>query len=266
MSDESRPTRAERFFFENNGYLVLERLLAEAHVARLRAALDRVIARRRALQERGIPHTGMTHIQGDNTRIFYILADDPLFLELIDWPAIWPYATGLLNERPHHHASDAIVERGPVGRRMGWHQDGHDNAYRGLGSPIPLLQLKVGYYLTDMTVGGRGNLCVIPGSHKTAHPPDADDLQRRELFPGALEIRAPAGSAILFHNALWHSHGPWTHADGARIMLYYAYEHPWMIASQEHWSYPKEFYNRLSPEQRRLFHGFLFDPPEARWG
>src|SRR5712692_6766515 len=266
MSDESRPTRAERFFFDNTGYLVLDSLLAEEHVARLREALDRVIVRRRALQERGIPHTGMTQIRGDNIRIFYILDEDPLFLELIDWPAIWPFATGLLNERPHHHASDAMVEHGPLGRGMGWHQDGHDNAYRGLGSPIPLLQLKVGYYLTNMTEGGRGNLCVIPGSHKAAHPPDAEDLQRRALFPGALEIRAPAGSAILFHNALWHSHGPWAHADGARIMLYYAYEHPWMIASQEHWGYPREFYNRLSPERRRLFHGFLFDPPEQRWG
>jgi len=39
-----------------------------------------------------------------------------------------------------------------------------------------------------------------------------------------------------------------------------------MIASQEHWNYSKEFYNRLSPERRRLFHGFLFDPPEPRWG
>ena len=50
-------------------------------------------------------------------------------------------------------------------------------------------------------------------------------------------------------------------------MLYYAYEHPWMIASQEHWGYTKEFYNqRLSPERQKFFHGFLFDPPQARWG
>jgi ectoine hydroxylase len=266
MAKPSLPTCAERFFFDNNGYLVLERLLTEEHVARLRQAVQQAIARRQSLQEHGIPHTGMTQVQGANTRIFYILDDDPSFLELLDWPPLWPYVTDLLNERPHHHASDAIVEYGPKGRRMGWHQDGHDNAYRGLGSPIPLLQLKVGYYLTDMTDGGRGNLCVIPGSHKATRSSDADDLQRLELFPGALEIRARAGSAILFHNALWHSHGPWTHEDGARIMLYYAYEHPWMMASQEHWGYPKEFYSRLSGERRRLFHGFLFDPPEQRWG
>lgn len=266
MTTDTNPTPAERFFFDNNGYLVLDRFLTEEHVARLLAVLQRVVGRRRALQERAEPHTGMTHVQGENTRIFYILDDDPAFLELVDWPPLWPYVTGLLNERPHHHASDAIVEYGPLDRGMGWHQDGHDSAYRGLGSPIPLLQLKVGYYLTDMIEAGRGNLCVVPGSHKARYAPDPEDRKRTDLFPGALQLCAPSGSAILFHNALWHSQGPWTQSDGARIMLYYAYEHPWMIASQEHGGYPKEFYQRLSAERRRLFHGFLFDPPEQRWG
>jgi len=267
VDNAERPTAAEHFFFDNNGYLVLERFLAEDHVARLQEAVQRAAERRRALQEQGLPQTGFTHIKGDNIRFFYILNDDPLFLELLDWPPLMPYITGLLNEKPHHHASDAIIEYGPKGRGMGWHLDGHDNGYRGLGRPIPLLQLKVGYYLTDMTEPGRGNLCVVPGSHKALCDPDPTDLQRPDLFPGAIQVCAPAGSAILFHNALWHSSGPWTQNDGARIMLYYAYEHPWMIASQEHWGYPKEFYNhRLSPKQRKLFHGFLFDPPEQRWG
>lgn len=261
----SHPTDAERFFFDNNGYLVLERFLDEDHVARLLETLNRVITRRRDLQERGMPQTGNTQINGDNTRIFYILDDDPLFLDLADHPPIWPYVTGLLNEHPHHHASDAIVEYGPRGRPMGWHIDGHDNGYRNLRIPVPFLQLKIGYYLSDMTEPGQGNLCVAPGSHKANYAPDSDDLKRTDLFPGAMEICAPPGTAILFHNALWHSAGPWTRDGGRRIMLYYAYEHPWMIASQEHWGYSKSFYNSLAPERHGLFHGFLFDPPEHRW-
>lgn len=266
MTDETRPTPAERFFFDNNGYLVLEGLLTKNHVAELLEVLHRVVARRRGLQEHDMPHTGITHLGGNNTRIFYILDDDPMFLEMVDWPPIMPYVTGLLNERPHHHASDAIIEYGPKARSMGWHIDGHDSGYRGLGNPIPLLQFKVGYYLTDMTEPGRGNLCVVPASHKARYEPDSGDLKCPDLFPGAVQICAPPGSAILFHNALLHSAGPWTRDDGGRIMLYYAYEHPWMIASQEHWGYSKDFYNRLSPERRKLFHGFLFDPPDRRWG
>lgn len=267
MSEEL--TDAQRFFFENNGYLIIEDFFTSTHVENLRSALAEVIELRRECEEKKLPQTGMTHIHGEkSTRIFYILGDHPLFLELLDWKPMLPYITGILNEMPHHHASDAIVEHymDLKERPMGWHIDGHDNGYRNL-RPIPLLQLKIGYYLTDMTEGGQGNLWLLPGSHKAMHDPNHEDLRNPHEYPGALEVCAPAGSAILFHNALWHSSGMFTKAYGCREMLYYAYEHPWMVASEEHWGYPKEFYNsQLSPDQRKLFHGFVFDPPEQRWG
>ena len=266
---DDSPTPAERFFFDNNGYLVLEEFLDADHVHALHQALHRVMQRRRKMQEQEFPHTGITTLMGEeSTRIFYILDDDSLFLEMLDWPAIWPYVTGLLNARPHHHASDAIIEHGSdlIGRGLRWHIDGIDDGFRNLGPQIPLLQLKIGYYLSDMTQPGQGNLCVVPGSHKAASAPTRQDLQRWGKSAGVTEICASPGAAILFHNALWHSAGPFTSQDGQRAMLYYAYEHPWMIASQEHWGYPSEFYNRLSPARRKLFHGFLFDPPEQRWG
>jgi len=261
-----RPTTAEHFFFDNNGYLVLDEFLPEPLVAELLEAVLAARDRRRQLQLAGTPHTGMTHVAGDSTRIFYILDDDPRLLDMLDYAPVMPYITGLLNAKPHHHASDAIIEYPQPGRGMGWHLDGHDNGYRLFGAPIPLLQLKIGYYLSDMAEPGTGNLCVVPGSHKTALPPDASDLHRTGLFEGAVQVCGKPGTAILFHNALWHSSGPWTRTGGARIMLYYAYEHPWMMASAEHWGYPPAFYNGLSVERRSLFHGFVFDPPEKRWG
>lgn len=263
------PSTSEQFFFDNNGYLVLEGFLDPEHVCRLTEALNRVILRRRTQEAGGVKYTGVTQMAADSTRVFYILHEDPLFLELMDWPALMPYVHTLLNKMPHHHASDAIVERGMQRSKMGWHIDGHDSGYRNLassGGHIPLLQLKVGYFLSDMTQLGQGNLCVVPGSHKSTLEPDPADLQNPALFPGAMQICAPAGSAVLFHNALWHSSGPWTRDEGERVMLYYAYEHPWMVGSQEHWSYPPEFYAALTPSQRALFHGFVFDPPERRWG
>lgn len=262
-------TDAERFFFENNGYLVLRDFLTSAHVETLRAALAESVEKRREDAAKGGTQTGMTQIHGDkSTRIFYILGDHPAFLELLDWQPILSYVTGLLNKMPHHHASDAIVEHGSdlMARPMGWHIDGHDDGYRNL-RPIPFLQLKIGYYLTDMTTGGQGNLWLIPGSHTALYDPSHEELRYPEAYPGALEVCEPAGTAILFHNALWHSAGTFTAPTGCREMLYYAYEHPWMIASQEHWGYPQDFYNEhLSPAQRKFFHGFVFDPPEHRWG
>jgi hypothetical protein len=84
------PTAAERFFFDNNGYLVLERFLVPDHVDRLLSAVHEDVARRRALHEQGVKHTGMDDFRGDSARLFYILDDDPLFLEMLDWPAMMP--------------------------------------------------------------------------------------------------------------------------------------------------------------------------------
>ena len=262
----SRPTpSASRF--DNQGYLVLGNFLTPDHVSRLLAALDPVVARRRELTRTGAPQTGFTQVTGkDSTRVFYILDDHPLFLDLLDWPPIMPYVTALLNPKPHHCASDAIVAhaRDFPQQQPGWHIDGHDDGFRNLGRPIPLVQLKIGYYLTDMTKPGASHLMVVPGSHKAQHPPGESSADG--FLPSAVQVCAPAGSAILFHNALWHGIGPF-HPGRHRKMLYYCYEHPWMVASQEHWGYSKEFYNQhLSAERRKFFHGFVFDPPEQRWG
>jgi len=264
------PTPAQRFAFDTTGYLVLENFLTADHVGRLTEALDRAVARRRRQLEADPSLARVTQNNGKrSTRILYILDDDPLFLEMIDWPPILPYVKGLFNPRFHHSASDAIVDFGSdlMARQGGWHRDGHEHGYRYLGHPIPLMQLKVGYYLTDMTEPGNANLAVIPGSHKSREAPTPEDLERRELFPEAVQVCAPAGSAIMFHNALWHTAAPFASPEHHRTMLYYAYEHEWMMGCEETWNYSRDFYNhRVAPARHKYFHGFFFDPPERRQG
>jgi len=252
--------------FDQDGFVVLEGFLSNDHVIRLDQALETVVQRRRQWVADGVPHTGFTQVEGESTRAFYILDDHPDFLELLDWAPMMALVRELLNPMLHFHASDAIAERNLVRPTMGWHVDGHDNGFRNLGDPIPLLQLKVGYFLSDMSEGGQGNLWVVPRSHRGQFEPEPEHLTTPGTFPGAVELRVPAGSAVLFHNALWHSGGNWSKPDGVRRMLYFAYEHPWMVASMEHWSYPAAFYDTLAPERRALFHGFVFDPKERRWG
>ena len=104
------PSANERYSFETDGYLVVESFLGSDHVARLRTALQRAIARRREMQGRGTPHfTRPGEDRAGSTRIFSLLADDPLFLELVDYPPVMPYIRALLNHgEPHFHASDAF--------------------------------------------------------------------------------------------------------------------------------------------------------------
>jgi ectoine hydroxylase-related dioxygenase (phytanoyl-CoA dioxygenase family) len=259
-----RPTESERYSFETNGYLVLESFLSEERVETLRTLLRAVIDRRRAGRGTKL-QVEATQANGADTRIFHLLDEDPAFVEMLDPPALVPYIEGLLNESFHFHASDAIWEEElKLEGSPGWHMDGRDAGYRGLRPHIPHLQLKVGYYLSDMSEPDQGNLMLVPGSHRTATEPSPEQLAGFDTFPGAVQICAGPGAAVLFHNAVWHTRGPHRRPGGRRILLYYAYEQPWMIGNAEHWKYPTSFYNGLSPERRKLFHGFVFDPPEMR--
>ena len=158
------PSADERYSFETDGFLVVESFLDRDHVARLRAALQRAIARRRELERRGTPHFARPGVEDPgSTRIFYLLADDPLFLELADYPPVMPYIRALLNQsQPHFHASDAFWEEGACAARAGWHIDGPDNGFRNLRPRVPMLELKIGYFLSDMTQPDQGNLMVVP--------------------------------------------------------------------------------------------------------
>ena len=263
------PTQAEQFAFDNTGYLVIENFLKPDHIARLLEATDRAIVRRRQQVAADPSLSRITLVNGKkSTRLLYLLQEDPIFLEMVDWAPLMPYVKTFLNPKPHHHASDVIVESGSdlMSRTGGWHIDGNDNGYRRLGYPIPLLQLKIGYYLTDMTRPGNANLVVVPGSHKAQHAPDPADLKRRDLFPGAVQVCAPAGSVIMFHNALWHTAAPFASPEHHRTILYQAYEHPWMVGCEEPWNYSKDFYKRLPDRLHEFFNGFFFDPPERRQG
>ena len=265
---ENHPTTAERFFFDNNGYLVLEDFLSPELTSGLREATERAIAHRRSPgYKREHPTAFPEALTGPNYRIFHLLDESPLFLEMLDYPPMMAYVRELLNPMPHFHACDAIYEVEKSGHHgVAWHIDGIQDGFRNLKPYIPLLQLKIGYYLSDMSEPGQGNQTLVPGSHKALTEPDKADLRNPDLFPGALQVCGGPGTAFLFHNAVWHTTGPWTKPEGKRIILYYAYEHPWMLACTETWRYSQDFLNGLSPEHRKLFHGFMFEPKEYRWG
>ena len=125
-----RPTDDERLFFDTHGYLILERFLLRDLVDALLAGLEKSIDRRRRDGTRGLyrtddPHpSGATELKGKNVRIYYILNDDPLFLDLMTYAPLMPYVNELLSPNAHFHASDAIWETQDLGQNPAWHQDG----------------------------------------------------------------------------------------------------------------------------------------------
>ena len=263
-TDLERPTSDESFFFDTYGYLVLEGFLPSDLVETLMRRLEAAIERRRQgdtaeLFRSEMPHpTGETEVNGASSRIYYILNDDPLLLDMLDYPPVMPYVHAFLSPRPHFHAPDAIWEVGSRRPGPGWHRDGI-NGYRAFLPRIPMLQLKIGYFLSDMSRPDQGNLTIVPGSHKSSLELEPIQVSTFDSLPGATQVCGPPGTAVLFHNALWRTPGPWTASGGQRVVTYYAYEHSWMMASPEPYSYPRSFYEGLSPERRELFHRFVFE-------
>ena len=152
----------------------------------------------------------------------------------MDHPSFFAKIGPLLGDQFILHSSwNTMVPAGSPGG--GFHQDASGpSLFRNLATPAPLVQVRVGFVLTDLSQPNCGNLIVVPGSHNASVPlpPDSTDYSMGSSSPdgadaedgahqaasaaveqmhpisSAIPLCAKAGSAILFHQALWHTGGP----------------------------------------------------------
>jgi len=196
---------ATRERFDRDGFIVLDRGLSAEEVARANAALDAAgppaVGDLRPLIDKGAP-----------------------FLDHLLHPAVLPYALALLGGNLLVMGSAATVIP-PGAEPMVWHEDGpRPWPYPAMQGQRALVTVRFGIFLEDLTAPKRGNLKVVPGSHK--RPFHTWDHRAGEAPQGATEILAPAGGIVLFHNALWHSTAP-NEMDHPRRVLYYGFAPGW---------------------------------------
>src|SRR5438477_6197968 len=137
------------------------------------------------------------------------IPEDDMFLDLVDCPRVFPKVWGILGWNIYLYHGHLIVTppRDPNGpkdkKRLGWHQDSGRVNLEMETHPRPRLSLKVAYFLSDASQPGRGNFCIIPGSHlcDTLERP-ADGFGQPE---GAVPVLAKPGTAVFFDRRLWHS-------------------------------------------------------------
>jgi ectoine hydroxylase-related dioxygenase (phytanoyl-CoA dioxygenase family) len=184
------------------------------------------------------------------SQLYGIPALDPAFIEPLLQPTTMPIVCTFLGWNIHLHHSHADITRPlPAGEESSyrWHRDMQSTTYT-LPPPLPLLSVKVGYFLTDVTSPDRGSVMVLPGSHRT------DQLQRAEDFaqeqPTAVPVLAPAGSALLLDARTWHSVGK-NFSAVARRMAYYAYTYRWIRPSEDV-DLQADQLAALSPVERQL--------------
>jgi Phytanoyl-CoA dioxygenase (PhyH) len=239
-------TALDRFIFESWGYFIVPSVLSPAEAAECYAASARL-------------HAGRDHSFGQMGRGY---ESEPALERLIDHPAVLPKVRGLYGDRFVLQASWCTMQPAHAGVG-GWHQDGsHAYDYKQLGYPVPLVQLRASFLLTDQTEVGMGNMELIPGSHRSPVGLPPDVVQARSEVPIGHVICAPAGSVLVFHNAVWHRtylHG----GDQDRYTAHYIYSPPW-VRSADRFDNSSEFLGRTTPLRRALMGEF--ERPDAPYG
>ena len=215
-------TPEQKHTFETDGLLVVEDALPPEIVTRLTEATDRIWDEEF--------RAGRVEA---NQSLFYpnFLGKDEVFSELLDWPKTFPLVWGILgwNIYLYHSHLGVTPPLGPgadqTPKQLGWHQDSGRVNQEMESHPRPRLSLKVGYFLSDVSVPGRGNFHVIPGSHlNDTLERSADGVSNPEK---AMPVCVKAGTAVLFDRRLWHSASP-NHSDVTRKVLFYGYGYRWI--------------------------------------
>lgn len=234
-------TRAERLFFEAQGYLVVPDALAPEELARARRAA-------RTAEERWRADPSLPGVRRhDLEQVLGIMEYDPALYGLLTHRRIFPKVRELLG--PDVMMLDHDYFMTPPGAEIphGWH---HDFDLPGIFHSRSRLMVKVFYVLEDIPPDGGATL-VLPGSHRFPPGIDPGNAEVPEELPGAVRMELPAGSAYLITARTYHSAG--TNRSGRyRHLLIYTYGHKWMRMWDEYQPSPALQARAATPIERQL--------------
>jgi ectoine hydroxylase-related dioxygenase (phytanoyl-CoA dioxygenase family) len=237
--------------FDEDGFFLVEDALTPAEVEEIVTVIDEADAKYR--QQRGIkPH--------EPFQIRNIVAYHKRFRDLIDHPKILPLVvdaigyniqirTSHMDVRPPHLESAPQHELGSRESFFPWHADAPNFGWPTVDGLIPFMEVKVGYYLTDLTQHNSGAICVVRGSHRQL--PWIERNGRQIADPDrVVEVNVRPGTAMVWRTSLFHCVTP-NLSRRTRKVLYYGYCHRWLRPS-DYDHQPAEALVDCSPLQRQL--------------
>ena len=237
----------ERFIFECWGYLIIPDVLSEAECDEALEAAKRIHGSKPAEKFRQIGRG---------------FESEPAIERLMDHPAVLPKVRALYGDRFVLQAAwCTVMPANDV--HNGWHQDGSSAFdFKDLAYPVPLLQLRASFNLTDQSEEGMGNMALIPGSHRS--PVLLPKSVRKEAYATPIQhiLRARRGSVLLFHNGVWHSPMP-SKLTYDRYNMHFIYSPVWLRRSDREATDPA-FLARTTPVRRALMGDY--ERPDAPFG
>lgn len=218
----------QKYFFDLNGYLVIENALSSDELGALNHAIDENQDRIKIRSAEQSLSRGSKALEGKHGRgdlggmLTWPKPWCEPFRDLIDHPSVVPTLLELLRDGLRlDHLYGIITVAGAEGHVLhgGGTADDLTHFYQFHNGRMRCGLTVVSWALTDVGPGDGGFAC-IPGSHKANYPPP-EGIARLEKDIGVVhQVEAPAGSAIIFTEALMHGTMPWTATHERRSILY----------------------------------------------
>lgn len=243
-------TETQRRQFDEDGFILIEDALSPDHVERLLAVVDSL---------HGKFHKAHGTSSDAPYQIRNALAHHEELFALIEYRKILPLVVDVMGVNIQIRTSHVDVrppmkdqvagELGARGSFFPWHSDGPNFGYPITNGRIPFFEVKVGYYLTDLTEHNSGAICVVRGSHKLS-PELIHDPDYRIDPKDIVEVNVRPGTAMVWRTALWHCLTP-NLSDRTRKCLYYGYNYRWSRPG-DYDRQDSELLARCTPVQRQL--------------
>jgi ectoine hydroxylase len=220
-------TAEERSVFNDQGFLVFENVLTDEELGRVDGAMEEVADRARKAGRAP---------RASNLGIRNGVAQSAAILDLLDHPRMLSYVVDAFGWNIQNRDSTllytwpATTADQASHLSLGWHFD-YEEEFAGVtvSGPMPLLDIKVGWYISDHREPGHATILLVRGSYKWG--PEQRSAWKSLLDPREIvEIRLPPGSAMLWRPTLLHAVTPNT-SSTVRKAIYVSYSQRWVRPS-----------------------------------
>ena len=230
----------DQMVFDLKGFILKPAVLPESQIA----ALREFVLRQR--EDRDSLPPQQRHLPGGAVE------------ELIDHPAVMDVLLDVIDkDLDKIRLENVFLSVREVGDDGKWepHAGGRTTnpnyAYNFHDGRIYAGMTRVVWELTEV-VEDQGGTCFIPGSHKANLPIRKGDPVIDARDSGYWEsYGCPAGSLVVFSEAVRHSRDTWRNPNNPRVALFFAYNH---INVRHHKpTIPQDVLDGLAPERQRFF-------------
>jgi len=231
-------TREQWAAFMRDGVLTIENAIPDEEVEEYLEGMERIV--------RAIPG----HKPGRHVMLHNFVERDPVFAKAIDHPRHIGYAYDLFGEQTKLNIGQ-LFQRPPGGGLTKWHFDGPRALPYSVFSPYLPLEIKVGYWLTDLPEPNMGNFTYVPGSHMRPYFDAYDTLDPVE---GEVPLIVRRGAMTFMHCNIWHKVQN-NDSDVTRKNFFLAYSPSWITARDRVVSDPA-WLATLDREQRIIMRSY----------